>query len=590
MRQPVIFISYSHKDGVEKDKLVSHLGVLRNNGLIDLWDDERIRAGSHWQEAIDQAISKARVAILLVSADYLNSDFINEREIPQLLERRQNEGLTVFPVIAKSCLWRRVSWLESMQVRPRSGAPVWRDGGAHVDDELTKIADEVADIILSASSDPGPTPSRTPSPNTEDTLPLPVEARSEPGSRRLLMVDDEPIYLRSMKFALEGNNITFFEASTVQDALTQLKKNPDIKVILLDLQLDGGEKGTELLERIKDRASQYKVIIMTAHSEDLPADVAKQYNVFSYHVKGKAKEDGAPALQFEVERAFEDAERSEKATANTFDNMVLDEYPTPFTIIYEELRSHLTFERRFFRIINLFELLMHFSALTILTEYLNDSRRIPELDNVIKQRITKPSLGEWFNLILEILAKKKELQHCFLLDKFSALFKGKNREAMSRMINMRNDHIGHGTAHAEHEYEDLVNDCWQIMKTLLNDFHFIADFLLCYVQGDSRHRTTYVHRLIEYRGRNYNQNFSERHFSSSLESSEILLVHLKTERFLSLSPLVVWNKCSECRQMEVFFYTKLEGDKMQYMSYSSGHKMYIKQYLGDFLNLLDKNG
>ena len=87
MTQMVIFVSYSHKDEREKDKLLSHLGVLQHQGLIDLWSDDRIGAGTHWKQEISEAIAQAKVAILLISANFLTSDFILGEEVPKLLKR-----------------------------------------------------------------------------------------------------------------------------------------------------------------------------------------------------------------------------------------------------------------------------------------------------------------------------------------------------------------------------------------------------------------------------------------------------------------------------------------------------------------------
>jgi hypothetical protein len=138
MTQPLVFISYSHKDKEEKEKLLSHLGVLGKADLIDLWSDDRIGAGADWEPEIREAMARAKVAILLVSANYLTSDFILGEEVPTLLKRRESEGLTVFPVIARACAWKRVKWLAKMNVRPKNGRPVWGDAGIHVDEDLTE--------------------------------------------------------------------------------------------------------------------------------------------------------------------------------------------------------------------------------------------------------------------------------------------------------------------------------------------------------------------------------------------------------------------------------------------------------------------
>jgi predicted Ser/Thr protein kinase len=146
-RKPTVFVSYSHVDEKWKDRLITHLGVLQIQGLLDLWDDHRIEAGEDWQQEIQEAMATARVAILLVSADFLASRFIQGEEVPRLLERRDEEGVHIFPIIVRPCAWKRVRWLTRLQVRPKYGHPL-SDGTEHqIDADLAVIADEVAGII-----------------------------------------------------------------------------------------------------------------------------------------------------------------------------------------------------------------------------------------------------------------------------------------------------------------------------------------------------------------------------------------------------------------------------------------------------------
>jgi hypothetical protein len=152
MSRPSVFISYSHKDEKEKNELLVYLGVLRGAGLVDLWSDDRIGAGSDWEHKINEAMVDAKVAILLISANFLTSEFILSKEVPALLAHRQSKGLTIFPIIAKQCPWKKIDWLTKMNVRPKNGLPVWGDAGSHVDEDLTAIAYEVADIVSSKTA------------------------------------------------------------------------------------------------------------------------------------------------------------------------------------------------------------------------------------------------------------------------------------------------------------------------------------------------------------------------------------------------------------------------------------------------------
>ena len=75
-----VFISYSHKDAEWLHRLQAHLGVFRQEGLVVAWSDEGLRKGDDWPHEIRAALDGADIAILLISADFLNSDFIMGRE------------------------------------------------------------------------------------------------------------------------------------------------------------------------------------------------------------------------------------------------------------------------------------------------------------------------------------------------------------------------------------------------------------------------------------------------------------------------------------------------------------------------------
>lgn len=147
MTKPAIFISYSHKDEKWKDRLMVQLGVLQMQGSFEVWTDREIEAGGNWYQEIEDAMQKASVGILLVSANFLTSDFILKQEVGRLLERRDREGLRIFPIIVGDCAWQSVGWLARMQARPRDGRALKGMKPAQVDKELRDIVLEIAQII-----------------------------------------------------------------------------------------------------------------------------------------------------------------------------------------------------------------------------------------------------------------------------------------------------------------------------------------------------------------------------------------------------------------------------------------------------------
>src|SRR5262245_51275063 len=134
MSKPKVFISYSHADEKRwKNRLQKHLKVLEKHGSLSFWEDRQIAAGQEWHAAIKAALDSADAAILLISPDFLGSNFILNEEIPAILQRRMNDGMQVFPLIVRSCTWQNVTWLKPLQARPTDGKPLARFKGDDVD-------------------------------------------------------------------------------------------------------------------------------------------------------------------------------------------------------------------------------------------------------------------------------------------------------------------------------------------------------------------------------------------------------------------------------------------------------------------------
>jgi len=80
--------------------------MLEKAGLdIVVWDDRKIDVGDTWYPEITNAMEQASVAVCLISADFLTSDFCQKEEVPFLLKKREQEGMLLIPVLIRPCLW-----------------------------------------------------------------------------------------------------------------------------------------------------------------------------------------------------------------------------------------------------------------------------------------------------------------------------------------------------------------------------------------------------------------------------------------------------------------------------------------------------
>lgn len=144
-----IFISYSHADEVWKNEIQKHLRVLQMHGQVSIWDDRQIEVGEEWLPKIEAAISQARVAILLVSVDFLTSKFIARQEIPKFLERSKADGLRIVPVIVHPCAWKRVPWLAGLQGATKDNMPLsqYDIKSYQFHDLVAQIVEKVDDLL-----------------------------------------------------------------------------------------------------------------------------------------------------------------------------------------------------------------------------------------------------------------------------------------------------------------------------------------------------------------------------------------------------------------------------------------------------------
>ncbi|NMW19443.1 MAG: toll/interleukin-1 receptor domain-containing protein [Chlorobiaceae bacterium] len=118
-----LFFSYSHKDEELRNELEKHLALLKRQGVISSWHDRRITAGADFDQKISSQLESSEIILLLISSNFLSSDYCYEKEMTRAIERHINGAAIVIPIILHPCDWKS-SPFGHLKATPTDGKPV----------------------------------------------------------------------------------------------------------------------------------------------------------------------------------------------------------------------------------------------------------------------------------------------------------------------------------------------------------------------------------------------------------------------------------------------------------------------------------
>jgi hypothetical protein len=166
-----LFFSYSHNDEGLRRELEKHLGALKRQGVIEAWHDHNIDAGEEWKTSINENLGAADIILLLISADFLDSDYCYEIEMRRALERHERREAAVVPVILRPVDWGDAPF-GKLQALPKGAKPVttWRnqdeafksvaDGIHRIVEKLRSVKPEIRENVWRNNSSPNRDPVR----------------------------------------------------------------------------------------------------------------------------------------------------------------------------------------------------------------------------------------------------------------------------------------------------------------------------------------------------------------------------------------------------------------------------------------------
>jgi hypothetical protein len=154
-----IFVSYSHRDNEWCELFQRQLKSVHDPLEYDIWIDAgRIEVGSQWRARIEQGLRDTDAALLLISDNFLSSDFIRNKQQAPLLARR-DAGMLLVPVLVGACPWKQIAWLEGTQMRPSGDKPleqIGRPGSPKAKQVAMEIVNELTRLLKSTQADAAP--------------------------------------------------------------------------------------------------------------------------------------------------------------------------------------------------------------------------------------------------------------------------------------------------------------------------------------------------------------------------------------------------------------------------------------------------
>ena len=204
-----IFFCYAHEDEALRKELEKHLRALKRQRIIDIWHDREIRAGAEWEREIDRHLNTAKIILLLISPDFMDSDYCYSQEMLRAMERHERGDARVIPVILRPVYWQGAPF-GKLQALPTDAKAIISRHWHHLDEAFFDVAEGIRKAALELAE-----------PSTTELL---LSKASNPTIVALQMVVDawERVRKRAkQKSALLATYMAFFEVIAIEGTADQ---------------------------------------------------------------------------------------------------------------------------------------------------------------------------------------------------------------------------------------------------------------------------------------------------------------------------------------------------------------------------------
>jgi hypothetical protein len=278
-----IFFCYAREDEPLFNKLKTHLRPLQRQGLIDVWYDRDISAGTEWEREISQHLNASQVILLLVSPDFMNSDYCYGIEMKRAMERHTHGEVRVIPVILRPVYWQGV--LGKLHVLPKDALPVTDPDWHNMDRAFFNVAEGIREVVERLSAKPFVKPTVPSGPLLDDPSDKVVvvaarDALPEYLKHSVYICQPNRAFQRCIRFAFYANGKIDRRVPKILGQVEAVSRDEiETRKDLTDLDRERLQNLLKNLERTRsdDWSQQLKIIFLSApDSPDtllLPDDV-----------------------------------------------------------------------------------------------------------------------------------------------------------------------------------------------------------------------------------------------------------------------------------------------------------------------------
>jgi TIR domain len=232
-----IFFCYAHEDEAFLNKIKAHLVPLQRQGLIDLWHDRDISAGTVWEQEINSHLETAQIILLLISSDFIASEYCYSIEMKLAIERHERGEARVIPVILRWVMWKQTP-VGRLQALPKDGKPIMDRELYTQDYALCDVAEGVYKVVAELNSKfPNPLSAQLPEPeigpdiqkDNPNIIDLSIEVARQIGADKhpICLADLHTAYLYANPGITKGIMRNSFDAAINYHCINMRSRFPD---------------------------------------------------------------------------------------------------------------------------------------------------------------------------------------------------------------------------------------------------------------------------------------------------------------------------------------------------------------------------